>query len=320
MAKVHKAIKYAAAASKVHHLKAWKQWRDFRTKGQKELASLQELIEEALEEAQARAEEEFKDKVYEVQKTVDNVKQQLKSMLDSLPPQWAELSEYDLIMARLQSQREKQNQSSFARGSGMVGKQKAEMQLGEVKRWVSRVDGKVGAIAPKLAAIGDDTDDDGSSDTNGGGGKNKQSTGKSDDVDSAATVQNTPQQASAETDPAKLTFHYVCDDVRRKKRRGEPVEPQDVELVADRAFVLLKELRNELAPSWKPEDVPRWLNAGDKYIYDLALASVPKELFEQTNGWDGIQDLRKQQQVFTLRAADQTSESMRRVTAKTDAI
>jgi hypothetical protein len=259
-------------------------------------------------------------------------------MMDSLPPQWAELDEWKLLLARLQTQRERENQSSFARGSSMIGKQKAEVQLGEVKRWVSRVDAKVGGIAPKLVADGGEADDDLSVDADGGGRKGKQQAdgaGEADgavgaDASSASSTANggvaapgaaeaqrvagATENAAALAEEGKLTFHYVCDDVRRKKRRGEPVEPQDVELVAERAHTLIKELRNELAPSWKPEDVPRWLNAGDKYVYDLALATVPKELFEQTNGWEGIQDLRKQQQVFTLRAADQTSEAARRKT------
>ena len=316
IAKVKKAIKFAAAASKVHHLRGMRH-KDMRTKGQRELQSLQEAVEEALEEARQRAEEQFNKEQYEVQKTVDTVKQQLKSMLDSMPPEWAELAGWDLIMQKLQRFQERQQQSSFARGSGMVGKQKAEVQLGEVKRWVGRVDTKVGGIAPKLAADGAVLEDDGSVDADGGGGQRRKSPNEivadAASAEAAAAAQaSTQKPLSAETEPAKLTFHHICDEVRRKRRRGEPVPPQDVELVAERAFTLIKELRNELAPSWKPEDVPRWLNAGDKYVFDLALATVPKELFEQTNGWEGIQDLRKQQHVFTLRAADQTADAARR--------
>lgn len=313
MAKVTRAIKYAAAAAKMQHLKGMKSYKDFRSKGQKELQSLQEAIDEALEEARQRAEEEFAHQQYEVQKTVDTVKQQLKNMLDSLPPQWAELAEWEMLIKRLRSQSEEQQRNTFARGSGMVGKTKSEMQLGEVKRWVSRVDAKVGSITPQLEADGGEAGSIGVDvDSESGGGRGGDGSADVADAAAAGAVENGPKPLSAETDPAKLTMHHICDEVRRKKRRGEPVEPQDVELVAERAFTLIRELRNELAPSWKPEDVPRWLNAGDKYVYDLALAAVPKELFEQTNGWEGIQDLRKQQHVFTLRAADQTAEAARR--------
>lgn len=300
-AKAHAA--FSRVTAKIHQLKIHRT----HTKHARELRQLTELIEEALEEAQRRAEQQFAEQRYEILRTVDAVKQQLKNLLDSLPPEYSELSDWEALVKKLAKSGERDDRSSFARGTTMSGKVRAEVHQGEVKRWVSRVDTKVGGISPRVgpARRGSIQDDDGSVDADRDPGGQASGTAELAPVTSDAPAKETEE-------PGRLTFHNVVDDMRRRKRRGEPVEPADVELVADRAYVLMRELRNELAPSWKPEEVPRWINAGDKYVYDLALAAIPKELFEATNAFQGIQDLRRQQQVFTLRAADQLAEGAKR--------
>ena len=299
---------------KIHHVKG-------KHLG-KELASLTELIEEAIEEARRRLQEEMHDQRYEQMRQLDAVKQQMQNMLDSLPPSYSELEEWEKLKKLLQRSGQQDEKSTFARGTQMLGKARTEVQQGEVKRWVEKADAKVQTVEPKVTHNRISERQQGESGAGTGDGKGHDSQQRQREGESAAPVSaksgaksaaKSPDEKPPEVGaPGRLSFHTVCDDVRRKKRRGEEVEPADVELVADRAFVLMQQLREQLSPSWKPEEIPRWISSGDKYVFDLALAAVPKELFEQTNAFQGIQDLRKQQQVFTLRAEDRTAEAARR--------
>ncbi len=294
-------LAFSRVTAKVQHLKIHR----VHNKQQRELRMLTELVEEALEEARQRAEQQLQDQRYEVMRVVDAVKQQLKNLLDSLPPEFSELEEWEQLQKKLLKSGERDDKNTFARGTQMNATTRKEVQLGEVKRWVAKTDTKVGAIPPSITLQRKQkaNADDGSVDAD-----EKRGSAGAAEVGAVAVSDGKDESGEAE----RLTFHNVCDGVRRRKRRGEELEPDDIELVADRAYVLMRELRNELSPSWKPEEVPRWLNAGDKYVFDLALATVPKELFEATAGYQGIQDLRKQQSVFTLRAAEQMAQGVRR--------
>lgn len=294
---------FSRVTARIQHLKMHRVH-----KSQRELRILTELVEEAIEDARQRAEQLLQDQRYEVMKTIDGVKQQLKNMLDSLPTGFTELEEWEQLQKKLMKSGERDDRNSFARGTQMAGNVRKEVHLGEVKRWVSKVDAKVGHIQPRtgsLRKVGPKKDD-GTIDPD-----EKREGGQASAAPEVAAVTAT-DSADEASEAERLTFHNVCDSVRRRKRNGEEPEPEDVELVADRAYVLLRELRNELSPSWKPEEVPRWLNAGDRYVFDVALAAIPKELFEATAGYQGIQDLRKQQQAFTLRAADQVMQGAKR--------
>jgi hypothetical protein len=294
-------LAFSRVTAKVQHLRMQR----VHNKQQRELRTLTELVEDALEEARQRAEQALQDQRYEIMRTVDAVKQQLKNLLDSLPPEFMEIEEWEQLQKKLLKSGERDDKSSFARGTQMNATTRKEVHLGEVKRWVSKTDTKVGTVAPRPGILkkGSPAKDDGTVDAD-----DKRESDGTAEVAVVASGDTTTE----EKEPERLTFHNVCDGVRRRKRRGEELDPDDIELVADRAYVLMRELRNELSPSWKPEEVPRWLNAGDKYVFDMALAAVPKELFEATAGYQGIQDLRKQQSAFTLRAADQMAQGVRR--------
>lgn len=294
---------FSRVTAKIQHLKMHRVH-----KSQRELRLLNELVDEALEEARQRAEQLLQDQRYEVMKTVDGVKQQLKNMLDSLPTGFNELDEWEQLQKKLMKSGERDDKNTFARGTQMAANVRKEVQLGEVKRWVSKVDTKVGAIPPKvggLKKVGPKVDDGTIDPDEKREGGHALAAPEVAVVTSGEASDNTPEEQ-------RLTFHNVCDSVRRRKRKGEDLEPEDVELVADRAYVLLRELRNELSPSWKPEEIPRWLNAGERYVFDVALASIPKELFEATASYQGIQDLRQSQQAFTLRAAEQMMQGAKR--------
>lgn len=237
--------------------------------GKMDTTRLHELVDEALNEATAKAEEKFGKKNYEIVRAIESTKQQLKNMLDSVPPEVTESEEFQALLRKLHPRDADRDASNFARGTLLRGAQRREVQLGEVGRWVEKVDTKA----------------------------------------NGARVEG-PEEEAGDDEP--LTFHDAVDSVRRKRRRGEEVEPSDVELVGNRALTVMRALREELSPSWKPEERSRWLNAGDKYVYDLALAAVPKELFEQTNAYQGMQRLRTGEQVFTLRAAEGTAEAAKR--------
>ena len=72
------------------------------------------------------------------------------------------------------------------------------------------------------------------------------------------------------------------------------------------------EMREEIAPKWAPDQQPWLLQEADRQVFDILLAVIPKELFEETAAYQDIQDLRKGDQIFTLRAADKLTEAARR--------
>ncbi|MEK7705299.1 MAG: hypothetical protein AAB426_10095 [Myxococcota bacterium] len=114
--------------------------------------------------------------------------------------------------------------------------------------------------------------------------------------------------------------------LRKKKRKrevknadaidatDEPAEitPAEVDELATLALETMRILREEMAPRWAPDQQPWLLQAADREVFDIILAVIPRELFEETAAFQGIQDLRSRQGVLTLRAADRTTEAVRR--------
>ena len=117
---------------------------------------------------------------------------------------------------------------------------------------------------------------------------------------------------------------------RRKKRKkkaggsGETVEAaaiaaeeeimtaEEAELLAGLALDVMRTLREEIAPRWAPDKQPWLLNAADNEVYNILLAVADKELFEETEAFGDMQNLRAGQEVFTLRAADKVGEAVSR--------
>lgn len=138
------------------------------------------------------------------------------------------------------------------------------------------------------------------------------------------------QAASAEQ--AKNATHQIVQNLQKKiqqikkrlkqhsSNKDEPqptaISQEEIDELAEEALEIMRTLREEIAPRWAPEQQPWLLNAADNEVFQIVLAVVPKSLFEQTEAYEQMQNLRAHQAVFTLRAADRTSEAMGR-TSKT---
>ncbi|MEO1172706.1 MAG: hypothetical protein AAFX94_11755, partial [Myxococcota bacterium] len=110
-------------------------------------------------------------------------------------------------------------------------------------------------------------------------------------------------------DRAGLTYHWVARDVMRKRGRGEEISQDDVEMVSTMREAIRQRAR-EVIPEWKPENPAPWLGAAEQ-VFDISLAAVPRQPGESTL-YEGTQNLLAGDQVFALRAQDQTGEAIGR--------
>ncbi len=104
-----------------------------------------------------------------------------------------------------------------------------------------------------------------------------------------------------------MTFKQSAKTLKRGKR---PITPEGVEDLAQKGLETMQALREEIAPRWAPSQQPWLLNRADNEVYHTCLASVPKELFEGSAAYQGMQELRRGEEAFSLRAADATTQAL----------
>jgi hypothetical protein len=152
-------------------------------------------------------------------------------------------------------------------------------------------------------------------------------------ADQAAAKQRvaSAQKAAADKvsiEQAQKTFLQMVKQMRKKKKPGAAdaagpesvgddaplpaVTKDEAEELAQLALEAMQALRAEIAPKWAPGQQPWLLNAADKEVFETCLAIIPKELFEQTQAFAGIQDLRRGEGAFTDRAPARTEDAVRR--------
>ncbi|MEM6533432.1 MAG: hypothetical protein AAF654_12470 [Myxococcota bacterium] len=136
-------------------------------------------------------------------------------------------------------------------------------------------------------------------------------------------------EAEGVTDPeqlgrAGLTFQWVSRDVVRKRNRGQEIPEEDVQLVSTLREAIRQQAR-EVIPEWQPENPAPWIKGVEDQVFDISLAVAPLQADEMPR-YEGLQDLMAGDQVFALRAPEQTgdaigrkSSAMRREVAQTDA-
>ena len=106
-------------------------------------------------------------------------------------------------------------------------------------------------------------------------------------------------------------------DMEQEERERESRELMEMmELFSAKALETMKVLREEIAPQWAPEQQPWLMQEADKQVFSILLATADKSILEETQAWEQIQDLRKGNAVFTLRAADKLTEAAARGDAK----
>ena len=85
-----------------------------------------------------------------------------------------------------------------------------------------------------------------------------------------------------------------------------------MELFSEKALQTMQTLKEEIAPKWAPEKQPWLMRQATQHVFEILLAAVDEALLAETQAWDALQDLRKGDAVFTLRAADKLVEAAAR--------
>jgi len=145
-----------------------------------------------------------------------------------------------------------------------------------------------------------------------------------------ATIKQTGGDRLAIENASKSLLAMARVIQRRKKKRKKAVDEsgeagevaetapeeeltkEEAELLASLALDVMRTLREEIAPRWAPDKQPWLMNAADNEVYAILLAVADRELFEETEAFGDMQDLRTGQEVFTLRAADKVGEAVSR--------
>lgn len=105
------------------------------------------------------------------------------------------------------------------------------------------------------------------------------------------------------------------EDMTEEEKERERKELQELmELFSFKALETMRSVREEIAPRWVPERQPWLIRQADQQVFDILLATADRELLEETQSWDEIQNLREGNAVFTLRAADKLTEAAARKT------
>jgi hypothetical protein len=101
------------------------------------------------------------------------------------------------------------------------------------------------------------------------------------------------------------------DDVAETSE-STAVTKEEAEELSSMALDIMRTLREEYAPRWAPAQQPWFLNAADQEVYNILLSVVPEGLFQETQSYGEMQNLRAGNEVFTLRAADKIGEAVKR--------
>ena len=226
----------------------------------------------------------------------EGARQAAKQLLETLQPpaEILDSPDFEEMMELLRPPGLKRQPSSFAKGSMAQGAPKSEIALGRVAESIEQADKLVRGAECKM-------------------GNN-------------AKQQKNLQQFS------QMAFAQMARYLRRKhkalkkKRAGNVEDPDEIaeleeeedlfrhemEIFMARARNAMLAIREEIAPRWAPDQQPWLINEADKQVYDIVLASIPEELYQDTQAWGDIQDLRAGHEVFSLRAQDKLEEAAAR--------
>lgn len=261
----------------------------------REINALRNLLDRAIAEAEARAELIGVNNPYAKQQALENVLGQLRKIMAALepPPEIAESEEFQALMKKLGPDLPDRNTSDFSRRSIMSKKVRSDVLNRQVNEAVRLADKRAARQrADRMAAAGASVEEIQSA---------------------AATLQQLARMLKKRRKKKKKKKRSVeePDEVAEAGSEYE-LTVEDAEELATMGLELMRTLRDELAPAWSPEHQPWMVNAADNEVYAIILAAIPKELFEETQAFGKMQDLRAGQEVFTLRAADKLSDGARR--------
>ncbi len=250
---------------------------------------LERLAEQLIAAQHAIAAETHPDDPYAQQHLLEITKMQLRMLLQSLqpPPELMEL--FQSLWSKVRST---QPHDSFARRTLMNTKVRKDVMNRQVEEAVDEADRE--ATHRRVEAIARD----------GGGEQGEPQEAPTGEAQEEAKGEPTP-----ETPRPSHTLKHTLKLLRKKRRSLQPLDAEDA---AQKALDAMRVLRDEIAPRWAPETQPWLLNTADTHVYQTVLAVVPEELLQETNAYQGIQNLRAGEHAFAFRADARIGDGARR--------
>jgi hypothetical protein len=254
---------------------------------------LAKLVAKVLEQLRQQAKGNDPSNPFAQHQALENIRAMMRQLMTTLnPPQEViDSPEFQELMDQLRPKAAKLHKTGFERETMMKGQVRNDVLNRQVSEAVSQAD--------RLAT-------------------DKRIT----------TVRQTGGDRIAIENASKSLLAMARVIQRRKKKRKKKVDesgeagevteaeevltPEEAELLASLALDVMRTLREEIAPRWAPDKQPWLMNAADNEVYSILLAVADRELFEETEAFGDMQDLRAGQEVFSLRAADKVGEAVSR--------
>lgn len=228
------------------------------------------------------------------------MRQQIKKMISHLnpPTEIIESADYQELMELIWPSATKREKNAFKKGSAVRGKVKTELMQQQVRDAIKQASRRAGQKS--MSQLNTD-----SSDLSG--------FSQMAFEQMARALKRAMKKRKAKfTEDGELIIDPEAGLSEAEELKAVRELQSMMQIFSQRALETMRTVREEIAPKWAPEQQPWLLQEADKQVYDILLATIPKELFEETAAYQDIQDLRRGQEVFTLRAADKLTEAARR--------
>ncbi len=237
---------------------------------------------------------------YAVMSASTTVRNQIRKMISHLnpPPEILEGAEFQELMEMIWPSAVKREKNAFKRGSAMRGQVKSEMMQQQVKSALDKASRQAGKKSLANMQMG----------SGNLGGFSQMAFEQM-----ARALKRAMKKKKAKFDEnGNLAIDEAAGLSEAEELEALRELQEMMQIFNSRALETMKSIREEFAPKWAPEQQPWLTQEADRQVYEIILAVIPKELFEETAAFQEIQDLRKGQHVFTLRAADKLTEAARR--------
>jgi hypothetical protein len=275
---------------------------DESTWDRRQVKRLSDAMKQVINEKSARVGSQDRLDEYAIQTVANAARHQLRKMFNTLnpPSEITDTDEFQELLQLLWPPAMRRKGSSFKKGSSMRGSVKSNVAQRLVQEAIEEASHKAGQkMMQQQAQLGK--------------GESQLDHFAQMNFDQMARFLKRRLKTKK---GRKLNVHgdeIIAEiDADEQSSQDDRQLQEMMELFSRKALETMRILREEIAPRWSPEQQPWLLQQADQQVFSILLATVDQSLLQETQAWDELQDLRQQQAVFTLRAADKLTQAAQR--------